>query len=78
VPTDDVKCGPVRHQVIRGSSVVIDAQTLGGGSGVLAGIGREVGLADIDWSAFTKELRTALAARAEQYVLIQVHGAEQR
>jgi hypothetical protein len=65
-------------QLTYGSRLQLDKQNLGGGTGGLAGIGQKVGLADIDWSGFSKNLRTVLEAQPDQYLLIQAHCAEAR
>jgi HEAT repeats len=66
-------------QLQYGNDVQIGDKMLeGGGGGMVAGIGRNVGLAELDWSGFRKNLRAALTARPEQYLLVQSHCAEVR
>lgn len=65
-------------QLTYGSRLQIGEKNLGGGIGGLAGIGKEVGRADINWSGFTKNLRMALEAQPDVYLFVQAHWAEIR
>src|SRR5260370_14533848 len=65
-------------QLTYGSRLQVGEERLGGWSGSMAGIGQDVRLAGIDWRDFTQNLRTALAAQADQYPLIQSQCAEMR
>jgi hypothetical protein len=65
-------------QLTYGSHLLIGEKSLGGGFHVQAGLGRDVGLGEIDWSDFSKNLRSALGAQPDQYLLVQVHCAEMR
>ncbi|HYV39186.1 MAG TPA: hypothetical protein VE988_26095 [Gemmataceae bacterium] len=66
-------------QVSHGSRVVVGKQTFGSGVSVMAGFGgTKVGLADIDWSGLTKNLRTALAAPSDEYWFVQAQCSEAR
>jgi hypothetical protein len=65
-------------QLNYGSRLWIGEKSLGGGSGTMAGIGRRVGLAAINWRDFAKNLRAALEAPPEEYLFVQAHCAEAR
>ena len=65
-------------QLSHGSRIMVGEKSLGGIIGGSAGLDREIGLASIDWSDFTKNLRSALAAQADQYLLVQAYCAEMR
>jgi hypothetical protein len=65
-------------QLTYGSRLVIGGEHHGGGIGLMAGVGREVGLAEIDWSDFTKKLRKGLQSQADDYLLVIAHCAEKR
>jgi hypothetical protein len=65
-------------QLTYGSYLRVGEKRFGGDNGVMAGIGKAVGLAEIDWTDFIKNLRSVLKAQADQYVLVRAHCVEMR
>ncbi|WP_020472645.1 hypothetical protein [Zavarzinella formosa] len=66
-------------QLSHGSRVIVGDKRLGGGISVSAGFGgRNLTLAEIDWSEFNKNLRKGLEALPDQYLLIQADCSESR
>jgi hypothetical protein len=66
-------------QLSHGSRVVVDKQSFFGGFGVTAGFGgKQVQLADLDWSELTKNLRRALTAPSDVYLFVHAQCSEAR
>jgi hypothetical protein len=66
-------------QLSSGSRVEVGEKSLGGGFTCHAGFGgKGVRLAEIDWSDLVKNLRIALEAKVDEYLLVQAHCAEER